>query len=132
MVHSGAGRGDESDVATAAAGALPSAPSLDPTDARDLLALAFEHSPLGMTLTLLPAPSLNGHRPRAFMINKAFADMLGYSVEELLTVEDQSLFTVEDDRASDLAAVRNLVAGHERVAHWDKRYRHADGHIVWG
>lgn len=108
------------------------APPLEAIDARDLLVLAFQNSPLGMTLTAVSALSPHVPRPRAFMVNPAFAEMIGYSVEELLANEDQGHFTHPDDRATDLAHLEALLAGDEQIARWDKRYLHADGHIVWG
>lgn len=72
-------------------------------EADDLLALSFDHSPLGMALTL-PDHSI----PR---INLAFAVMLGYTVEELRALEGPSQVTHPDDRAEDEAQIRSLVTG---------------------
>ncbi len=93
------------------------------TEAERLLALSFESSPLGMSLTQ--------PRHRTFRINQAFADMLGYSVQELLQSADQSRFTYPDDLELDRRNVDRLIAGEEVMVRWDKRYVHADGHIVW-
>jgi diguanylate cyclase (GGDEF)-like protein/PAS domain S-box-containing protein len=114
------------------ADAAPTALPVDADVARDLLVLAFANSPLGMTLGDVRDAGLDGHRPRAILINNAFAEMLGYPMEELLTATDQSVFTHEEDRASDLATMRSLLGGEVQSAHWDKRYVHADGHVVWG
>lgn len=107
-------------------------PTIEAIDAQSLLALAFENSPLGMTISSVAPPRPGMTRHHAFMVNRAFVTMLGYSVEDLLSAEDQSKFTHKDDRASDLANLQDLLSGRDATAHWDKRYIHADGRIVWG
>ncbi len=91
-------------------------------EAEELLALSYDESPLGMTLT---AP---GQAP--LRINRAFADMLGYTVEELRASSDPKHITHPDDRAIDEENVRALIDGDTNAARWEKRYVHADGHIV--
>jgi len=92
-------------------------------DAEELLALSFEHSPLGMTLT---AP--NG---RVLRLNRAFAEMLGSSVEGLLADRDLTKFTHPEDRSLDEAELRSLLSGEADVSQWEKRYTRSDGRIVW-
>jgi len=92
-------------------------------DAEELLALAFDHSPLGMTLST-PDRGL-------VRLNRAFADMLGYSVQELMANQHPTRYTHPDDHAADRDHVRALVDGEEHYAQWDKRYIHANGHSVW-
>ena len=91
-------------------------------EAEELLALSFDHSPLGMTLT---APG-----QRTLRVNRAFADMLGYTVDEMLASQDPKHVTHPDDRAVDEENVRALVGGDADAARWEKRYIHADGHTV--
>ncbi len=93
------------------------------TDAEELLALAFDHSPLGMTLSKPDRGLLR--------INQAFADMVGHSVEELIAHQHPTRFTHPDDHAVDREHVRELLDGDERAGQWDKRYVHAHGHSVW-
>src|SRR4051794_15350379 len=107
-------------------------PPLDPDDARDLLALAFESSPLGMSLSAVPSLDQAASGPRAMLINNAFAQMLGYTVDELLDLPDQGRLTHDEDRAADLVHVEAVVGGRQQTARWDKRYLHSDGHVVWG
>jgi diguanylate cyclase (GGDEF)-like protein/PAS domain S-box-containing protein len=97
--------------------------SASASDAQELLSLWFENSPLGMTMIQL--------HERTFRINRAFAEMLGYSVQELLGNADQSRFTHPDDLELDRRNVERLLAGEQVMARWDKRYIHADGHVVW-
>jgi PAS domain S-box-containing protein len=92
-------------------------------EAEELLALSFEHSPLGMTL--------NSPDREVLRINRAFAEMLGRSVDELLADPDPKSFTHPDDVALDEANLRPLFDGEAHVAQWEKRYIHADGHTVW-
>ncbi|MEJ7845594.1 MAG: PAS domain S-box protein [Acidimicrobiales bacterium] len=93
-------------------------------EAEQLLALAFENSPVGMTLW---TPDR-----RSVRVNRAFAEMLGYTPEELVELADQpSRFTHPDDHAADAAQVQALREGGGDGAQWEKRYLHADGHFVW-
>ena len=91
-------------------------------EAEELLARSFDHSPVGMTLT---AP---GQRP--LRINRAFAEMLGYTVAELLALDDPKQITHPDDRALDEENVRALIDGDTDTARWEKRYIPAAGHSV--
>jgi len=82
----------------------------------------FDHSPIGKVLA---APD-----GRMLRVNPAFAQMVGYTVEQL----EQSPFlgiTYEQDRAASEAFVRGLLAGDSHTGTIEKRYRHADGHEVW-
>jgi diguanylate cyclase (GGDEF)-like protein/PAS domain S-box-containing protein len=101
-------------------------------DAQELLALAFENSPLGMTLSVVSPHVPGAPRHFAFKVNKAFAGMLGYTTEELVDTTDQGRFTHPEDRLQDMANLQALLAGDQQVAEWDKRYIHAEGHLVWG
>ncbi len=93
------------------------------TDAEELLALAFDHSPLGMTLSTPDRGVLR--------INQAFADMLGYSVQELIANQHPTRFTHPDDHTADHENVRLLLDDDENDRQWDKRYVHASGRTVW-
>ncbi len=92
-------------------------------EAEELLSLSFEHSPLGMTL--------NSPDRRVMRLNRAFADMLGYSTEELIADEARKIVTHPDDLPDDEANLRALLKGTTELAQWEKRYIHADGHVVW-
>lgn len=92
-------------------------------DAEELLGLAFDHSPLGMTLSTPDRGVLR--------VNQAFADMLGYSVQELIANQHPTRFTHPDDHAAKDAHVRALLQDDDNDRQWDKRYIHANGHPVW-
>ncbi len=63
--------------------------------------------------------------------NQRYADILGYSVQELVGKTFQSL-THPDDLAADMAQVRRLKSGDLPEYRIEKRYIHKDGHVVWG
>ena len=95
---------------------------------RDVVWLAFEQSPLGITvLSLTPDPA----RSSVLLVNEAFAQMLGSSVDELTTGEQLVCRTHPEDVATDLVNIGVLITGKVPVVQWDKRYLHADGHVVW-
>ncbi|GAB2515989.1 PAS domain S-box protein [Spirosoma aerophilum] len=64
------------------------------------------------------------------LINKAFADMVGYTQAELL---DQHFRTIShpDDIEENVALVRQLVQGVSSSYVFNKRYLHKNGSIVW-
>ncbi|TWG38270.1 diguanylate cyclase/phosphodiesterase with PAS/PAC and Chase sensor(s) [Acidovorax delafieldii] len=64
-------------------------------------------------------------------VNQRYADILGYSPEEMVGMTFQSL-THPDDLAADLAQVRRLQSGDVPEYRLEKRYIHKDGHEVWG
>ena len=82
---------------------------------------AFTHSSIGMALV-----SLDG---RWLQVNKSLSAMMGYSVEELLKTDFQTL-THPDDLPADLEYVKRLVAGEIQSYVMEKRYFHRDGQII--
>lgn len=92
-------------------------------DSDRLWRLAFEHSPVGMTLV-----GLDG---RLHVVNRALCDMLGYDAECLSSKGFQEL-THPDDLDSDLELFHQALAGKIDSYRLTKRYLHADGRIVWG
>ncbi len=83
----------------------------------------FERSTIGKALTR--------HDGRLIRVNRAFADMLGFSIEELqrLTLAE---ITHPDDIADSRECVRSVVSGERTSLRMEKRYRHRDGHWVFG
>jgi two-component system cell cycle sensor histidine kinase/response regulator CckA len=82
----------------------------------------FERSTIGKSIT-----SRDG---RLFKVNQAFADMLGFTIEEL---QGRGLteITHPDDLAPTLEALARLFAGEQTRHRMEKRYRHRDGHVVY-
>jgi len=83
---------------------------------------SFEDSAVGKLVT-----GLDG---RLLRVNRAFADMLGYTVEELQSTDFMAL-THPDDVAANRETMVRLQSGTERSARFEKRYLHKDGSVVW-
>ncbi len=90
---------------------------------RERLRTAIENAPIGMAL-LDP----NG---RWLKVNEALSSFLGYSEEELLELDFQTI-THPDDLEADLELVQQLVDGKISTYQLEKRYIHKDGQSVWG
>ncbi|HEY1186145.1 MAG TPA: PAS domain S-box protein [Gemmata sp.] len=83
---------------------------------------AFESAPIGMALV---APDGQWLR-----VNGALCELLGYTAEELLTIDFQRV-SHPDDLATDLANVRRALAGEISSYQMEKRYFHRQGHTVY-
>lgn len=83
---------------------------------------AFDHAAIGMTLV-----SLEG---RFLEVNSSLCRIVGYSPQELLETDFQSI-TYPEDLDADLQFVRRLVADEIDDYQMEKRYVHKDGHLVW-
>ncbi|MCX6086048.1 MAG: PAS domain S-box protein, partial [Caldiserica bacterium] len=81
----------------------------------------FELSPLGRSIT-----GVDG----SLHVNRAFADMLGYSQEELERVNWKDV-THPDDVEQSADLVRSLLSGTAETMSLEKRYIHKNGSIVW-
>ncbi len=82
----------------------------------------FEHAAIGMALI--------GPDGRWLRANRAMCQIVGYSEEELLATDFQSL-THPDDLPADLELVRRLLAGEIETYGLEKRYFHRAGDVVW-
>ena len=83
---------------------------------------AFECAAIGMALV---AP--DGHWLR---VNRSLCRLVGYSSDELLTIDFQTI-THPDDLEADLAQVARLLSGHTDSYQMEKRYIHKTGRVVW-
>lgn len=81
----------------------------------------FENSVVGKSIT-----SLDGK----LTANKAFCDIVGYSEEELNNLHWKEI-THPDDVEMNLKIVKSILDGEKDQYHWEKRYIHKDGQIVW-
>ncbi|WP_343698758.1 PAS domain S-box protein [Caulobacter sp.] len=63
-------------------------------------------------------------------VNSAYCDIVGYSAEEMLAVDFQTI-THPADLDNDLELLNQLVAGQIPNYHMDKRYIRKDGAVVW-
>jgi len=82
---------------------------------------AFEDTAIGMAL-VDPAGQF-------LRVNQALCAIVGYTSAELLSLTFQSL-THPEDLGGSLQVRDQLLAG-APDQHWEKRYIHKDGHIVW-
>ncbi len=82
---------------------------------------AFEHAPIGIALVLPDG--------RWLKVNRALRELVGYSEEELLKRTFQDI-THPDDLDLDLEVVRRMIEGEIRSYQMEKRYIHAEGHVV--
>ncbi len=91
-------------------------------EAQERFRLAFDNAPIGMCLV--------GRDGRFMQVNRALCEMLGYRERELLgrTVAD---VTHPDDIAMSSKAIADLTAGRAATFQAEKRYLHADGHVLW-
>jgi PAS domain S-box-containing protein len=81
----------------------------------------FEASNVGKSITM-PDGRLN--------TNRAFADFLGYTTEELKEVKWQDITPSEDIEAIE-KITKSLLAGDKDSARFEKRYIHKSGKILW-
>ncbi len=87
--------------------------------------VAFENAPIGMSMI-----SLSADDPGRFLrANAALQTMLGRSHEELRTTGVLAL-THPDDRERDAEILGQLLSGASSSEEFEKRYLHADGHVV--
>jgi PAS domain S-box-containing protein len=84
---------------------------------------AFEFAAIGMALV---APD-----GRWLRVNRSLCRIVGYSAEELLASNFQSI-THPEDLNTDIGYLREMLD--ESLSHYEmeKRYLHKDGHVVWG
>ncbi|MGB2247333.1 MAG: diguanylate cyclase domain-containing protein [Alcanivorax sediminis] len=87
-----------------------------------LFEAAFQHAAIPMAIV---AP--DGHWLR---VNDAVCDLLGYSSQELLAMDFQTI-THPDDLHTDLAHVQSLLCGDKNQYWMQKRYFHRNGELVW-
>ncbi|MGH9436119.1 MAG: ATP-binding protein, partial [Terriglobia bacterium] len=91
-------------------------------ESEELFKGAFQYSNTGMALV-----GLDG---RYLQVNPALCAMLGYSEEELLNLDFDSL-THPEDKEPAMTLLHALRAGREVRAGVEKRQIHKDGRIVW-
>jgi two-component system cell cycle sensor histidine kinase/response regulator CckA len=82
----------------------------------------FEQSTGGYSLTLPDG--------KLMQVNKAFADILGYTKQDLSDLKFENI-THPDDHPLSMECLRSLLANEHDSYRIEKRYFHKDGSIVW-
>lgn len=81
----------------------------------------FENSIVGISIT-----SVDGK----LLVNDAFCNMLGYSIEEFADVNWRDI-THNDDIEPNENYIKAILIGECDSKRWEKRYIHKNSHIVW-
>lgn len=88
----------------------------------NIFELAMEHSGIGMALVGLDGSWLK--------VNQAACDLVGYTREELQTIDFQTI-THPEDLEADLGYVKRLLKNEIQTYNMEKRYFHKYGHLIW-
>jgi PAS domain S-box-containing protein len=83
----------------------------------------FEHAAAGITHVGLQGQLLE--------VNQTFCQLVGYSEDELRRMSFQDI-TLPEDVGPDLQMLEDTLARRRNHYSLEKRYRHKDGHIIWG
>ncbi|MFT4241571.1 MAG: EAL domain-containing protein [Acidovorax sp.] len=67
---------------------------------------------------------------RLVRVNQRYCDIVGYTADELLAMDFQTL-THPEDLEPNLASMERLRAGEVAEFRMEKRYRHKDGRMIW-
>lgn len=87
---------------------------------------AFDNAPTGMALVSVD-PKTGGQLLR---VNEALCSIVGYTGDELVGRDVQAI-THPEDVDADVRLLRRLLSGDISNYEVEKRYIHADGHVVW-
>jgi diguanylate cyclase (GGDEF)-like protein/PAS domain S-box-containing protein len=91
-------------------------------EAEERFRSAFDNAPIGIALV---APD-----GRFIKVNRSLCELTGHSETALLVRSFQSI-THPGDLDTDLAYVEDVLSGRRRTYQLEKRYYHADGHVIW-
>lgn len=83
---------------------------------------SFEEAPIGVALVDKDGTILSANRSYGNILGHPPEDLVGRSVQEM---------TYSEDLESTAAGLRRLFAGEIETHHVEKRYVHADGHVIW-
>lgn len=92
-------------------------------DSEERFRTSFEHTPIGMAIVSLDNVFLQ--------VNRSLCEILGFPESQLVGRGLDAVSHPEDLEAN-LEQTRRAVAGEIDSYRMDKRYIHADGHVVWG
>ncbi|MEM1353767.1 MAG: PAS domain S-box protein [Planctomycetota bacterium] len=83
---------------------------------------AFDNAPIGLALV--------SPQGRWLQVNRALTDLVGYSAEELMRTDFQTI-THPEDLDKDLELVGQVLGDQIKSYQMDKRYFHKSGKVVW-
>jgi PAS domain S-box-containing protein/diguanylate cyclase (GGDEF)-like protein len=92
------------------------------TEAEERFRIAFDNAPIGMALVTPDG--------RFIKVNRSLCELTGFAETALLIRSFQDI-THPDDLDADLGYVHDVLAGRRRTYQMEKRYFHADGHVIW-
>ena len=98
---------------------------VSPEDAREAAERymgAFENSPIGIVI--------GNQQGKVLQLNQAACDLIGASIEEMRGVDFRDISYPDDIEAS-AENLRRLFSGEIESYHFEKRYIHKKGHIIW-
>jgi PAS domain S-box-containing protein len=87
---------------------------------------AFEQAPVGKALVSLEP----GSEGRFIEVNQALCDLVGRSPDELVGATFEEI-TFPSDLESSRALLARMLSGELASVQAEKRYVHADGHVIW-
>lgn len=91
-------------------------------DSEERFRSAFDFAPIGIGLV--------SHTGKWLKVNRALCDILGYTEEEFLKTDFQSLL-VPEDLGDTLVNVHELISGQKLTCQSEQRYIHKEGNTVW-
>jgi PAS domain S-box-containing protein len=91
-------------------------------ESEELFRTSFENATVGVCLV--------GIDGKFFSVNPALCDMLGYAKEELEQLSFNDI-TLEEDKHLGTTFVSKAINGDLYSAHFEKRYVHKDGRVIW-
>lgn len=83
---------------------------------------AFDFAPIGIALVSAEGKWLK--------VNRALCSILGYTEEEFLETDYQSMI-LQEDLGNTLVKIHELTSGKSRACQLEQRYLHKNGKIVW-
>ena len=91
-------------------------------EAEERFTTAFDNAPIGMSLVTPDG--------RWLKVNRSLCELTGYA-ETALLVRSVQTITHPDDVDAGRAYVKDVLADKHRTDRIEKRYYHADGHVIW-
>ena len=91
-------------------------------EAEERFTTAFDNAPIGMSLVTPDG--------RWLKVNRSLCELTGYA-ETALLVRSVQTITHPDDVDAGRAYAKDMLADKHKTCRIEKRYHHADGHVIW-